>query len=194
MHSCPGNHRRRWGWGAVLIWLEQKETEVRELWSWSGDLQKKIFFFFLLVVFLYLSFLVLCGGLILSEEAPGLTPFSCCVLILQELWPPPNRPSGLGLNQHRAYPQVFVLYQKALLYVPLRLFADIIFLLNHSMAASTLHNEVQENWAAEHTGLQIRGEDLGERWSGNIGKVFSQGLLGSAGEDAGAAWEYSLCL
>ena len=148
----------------------------------------------MLVVFLYLIFLVLCGGLILSEEAPGLTPFSCCVLILQELWPPLNKPFGLGLNQHRAYPEVFVLYQKVLLCVPLRLFADITFLVNHSMAASTLHNGVQENWAAEHMGVQSRGEDLGERWSGNVGKVFSKGLLGSAGEDTGAVQEYSLRL
>lgn len=99
----------------------------------------------MLVVFLYLIVLVLCGKVILSEEAPGLTPFSCYELILQELWPLLNRPFALGLNHYKVYPQIFALYQKVLLCGPLRLFVHIIFSLNHLTAASTLYNGVQEN-------------------------------------------------
>lgn len=145
------------------------------------------------VVSLYLIVLVLCDRLTLSEEAPGPAPFSCCELILWELWPLLSRPSALGLNPCTVYPPIFVLYQKVLLLGPSKLFVQINFSLSHLTAASILYNRVQENERAEHMGFLVPDEDLSERRSGSVGKVFGKGLSGHAGEDEAAARECSSC-
>lgn len=47
---------------------------------------------------------------------------------------------------------------------------------------------------AEQVAFLIRDEHSSERWSGKVGKVILKGLLGNAGEDVVAAWEYSFRL
>lgn len=148
----------------------------------------------MLVVFLYLIALALCGRPTLSEEAPGLSLFSFCELILQELLPLLSRPFALGLNLYKVYPQIFVLYQKVLLCVPLRLCAHTTICLNNLTAASAPCSGVQGSPTAGRRGSLAPDGHLGEGCSGTVGKVFSKGLLGHAGEGAVAAREYSFCL